>query len=157
MPYLADTNIVTRRVLPADARHILVRDAVDRLLLLGETVHVTAQNLVEFQALATRPLAANGLGLTPEDASIRAQRIESIFPILPETPDIYVHWRRLADTYRVVGRQVFDTRLVAVMLAHGITHLLTLDAHDFRRFAAEGITIVDPSLHPETDERQDGT
>ena len=125
-------------------------------MLLGETVHVTAQNLVEFQALATRPLAANGRGLTPEAASIRAKRIESIFPLLPETPDIFVPCRRLADTYRVVGRQVFDTRLVAVMPAHGITHLLTLDARDFRRFAAEGITIVDPLESPEEDDGADG-
>lgn len=144
MPYLADTNVVTRRVLPADVHHVLVRAAVDRLLLRGETVYITAQNLVEFRALATRPLAANGLGLPPEEASIRAQRIEAIFPLLSETPDIYVHWRRLADTYRVVGRQVFDARLVAVMLAHGVTHILTLDAPHFRPFAAESITVVEP-------------
>lgn len=144
MRYLADTNIVTRRVLPADAQHDLVRTAIDRLLSKGETVYVTAQVLVEFRALATRPLAANGLGLTPEDASIRSQMIEAIFPLLQEVPTVYAHWRRLADTFRIVGRQVFDTRLVAVMLAHDVTNILTLDARHFQRFAAEGITVVEP-------------
>jgi len=144
MPYLADTNVVTRRVLPADAQHTLARTAIDRLLSRGETVYATAQILVEFRALATRPLAANGLGLTPEDASLRAQMIEAIFPLLPEVPSVYNNWRRLADTYRIVGRQVFDTRLVAVMLAHGVTHILTLDARHFQRFAAEGIIVVEP-------------
>jgi predicted nucleic acid-binding protein len=39
-------------------------------------------------------------------------------------------------------RQVFDDRLVAVMQAHGLTHLLTLDPAHFRRFP--GLTVVDP-------------
>jgi len=76
--YLADTNIVTRRILSSDAHHILVRAAVDRLLLLGETVHVTARNLVEFHAVATRPLTANGLGLT------RSKAVSRQFGSIPE-------------------------------------------------------------------------
>ena len=60
MRYLADTNVVTRRVLPADLQHLLVRAAIDRLLSRGETVSITSQNLVEFRALATRPVTAGG-------------------------------------------------------------------------------------------------
>jgi predicted nucleic acid-binding protein len=144
MLYLADTNVIARRVLPADAKYPVVCTAVDRLLRRGETICVTAQNLIEFRALATRPLSANGLGLTPEEARERSSRIEAVFDLLPETPDVYRHWRRLADLHGVTGRQVFDTRLVAVMLTHGVTHILTLDAPHFRRFVADGITVVEP-------------
>jgi hypothetical protein len=42
MRYLADTNIVSRRVLSSDPQHGLVKSAVDLLLLKEEKI-VTAQ------------------------------------------------------------------------------------------------------------------
>jgi len=142
MGWLTDTNVVFRRVLASDPLHEIVKTALDTLILRGERVHITAQNLVEFQALATRPAAANGLGMTPAQASMEAQQIEALFPLAAETPAIYPLWRTLVDTHGVVGRQVFDARLVAVMHAHGLTHLLTLNSTHFQRFP--GITVVDP-------------
>jgi hypothetical protein len=47
-------------------------------------------------------------------------------------------------TYAVSGVQVHDARLVAVMKVHGVAHILTLNAADFRRYIPEGITILDP-------------
>ncbi len=145
MAYLADTNIITRRILAADPKHPLVSAALLLLDQQGETVYISSQNLIEFQALATRPAVANGLGMTPVQASAEARRIEAIYPLLPDIPAIYPLWRNLVDTYTVVGRQVYDARLVAVMQAHGITHLLTLDQTDFRRYAGI-ITIVEPQI-----------
>jgi predicted nucleic acid-binding protein len=133
---------VFRRVLASDPLHGVVRTALDTLILRGELVYITAQNLVEFRALATRPAAANRLGMTPAQASIEAQQIEALFPLAQELPAIYPLWRTLVDTHDVVGRQVFDARLVAVMQAHGLTHLLTLNSAHFQRFS--GITVVDP-------------
>jgi predicted nucleic acid-binding protein len=109
----------------------------------GETIYIAPQNLIEFQALATLPVTANGLGLTPAQASTEAKRFEAVFPVLPETPDIYVLWCSIVGKYQVHGRQVYDARIVAVMQAYYITHLLTLDPTDFRRFA-NIITIVEP-------------
>lgn len=143
MAYLADTNIITRRVLTADPKHRIVSSALLRLDQQGETVFITPQNLIEFQALATRPIAANGLGMAPEQASTEARRIETVYQLLPDIPAIYPLWRMLVDSYGVTGRQVYDARLVAVMLAHGISHLLTLDPTDFRRYAPI-VTVVEP-------------
>lgn len=140
--YLADTNVAARAVLPDDPQHALIREALDRLRERGAVIQVTAQVLVEFHALATRPAAANGLGMTPAEASAEARGIEAIFPLLPETPAVYPLWRALVDSYGIVGRQVYDARLVAVMQAHGVTHLLTMNPAHFRRFA--GITVVEP-------------
>ena len=142
MAYLTDTNIVLRRILASDPLHATVKAATDALLLQGEALYVTGQILIEFRALATRPVEANGLGLAPADASREAQRIEALFPLAAETPAIFPLWRALVDTYGIVGRQVYDARLVAVMQAHGITHLLTLNPTHFRRFAE--ITVVEP-------------
>ncbi len=142
MVYLADTNVAARRVLTADPAHAEIKRAVDALLLRGETVAITAQNIVEFQALATRPLEANGLGLTTAEANDEAWDMETIFPLLEEIPAVYTHWRALMERYDVRGRQVYDARLVAVMLAHGVTHILTTNASHFRCFLE--IAVVEP-------------
>jgi len=108
----------------------------------GETLYITPQVLVEFHALTTRPVTANGWGLSPRQALLEARKIEALFPVLDETPAIFPLWRSLVRRHNVVGRQVFDARLVAVMQAYGIPKILTLNASDFRRFSA--ITVVEP-------------
>ena len=60
-----------------------------------------------------------------------------------ELPTAYPEWRRLVVRHAVRGKQVHDARLVALMTAHGITHVLTLNAGDFGRFP--GITEVAPA------------
>ena len=51
----------------------------------------------------------------------------------------------LVIDYRVSGVQVHDARLVAAMLAHGVTHILTFNTADFARYAPEGIVAVAPA------------
>ena len=76
MAYLADTNIVIRRLVTGDPQYPLISAALTKLDQQGETVYITAQNLVEFQALATRPVTANGWGLTTAQASaVRRARV----------------------------------------------------------------------------------
>jgi predicted nucleic acid-binding protein len=140
--YLVDTNVILRLILPADSQHALVNTAVNKVRIQGDILYITSQILIEFQAVATRPILANGLGLTSAQASLEAKKLEAIFPLLPETPAIYPQWRTLVDQYTVSGKQVHDTRLVAVMLVHGLTHLLTLNGTDFQRFST--ITVVEP-------------
>ncbi|ETW99939.1 MAG: hypothetical protein ETSY2_40000 [Candidatus Entotheonella gemina] len=47
--------------------------------------------------------------------------------------------------YSVSGVQVHDARLVAAMIMHHVTHILTLNISDFERYASEGIVAVDPA------------
>jgi predicted nucleic acid-binding protein len=68
--------------------------------------------------------------------------MEAVFPLVEETPAVCFYWRTLMEHHEVRGRQVYDARLVAVMLAHGLTHLLTLNPAHFRRFSE--ITVVEP-------------
>ena len=49
----------------------------------------------------------------------------------------------LVATHVVKGKKVHDARLVTVMLAHGVTHLLTFNTSDFINYP--GITLVHPS------------
>lgn len=142
MPYLADTNILLRWVTPADPQHSLAVHSVKELQRRGEIVHITPQNLIEFWNVATRPVAANGLGMSPAEAERQVESLERLFPLVPDTPDVYTEWRKLVSAGAVSGVKVHDARLAAVALANGLTHLLTFNAADFKRF--RGVTAVRP-------------
>jgi predicted nucleic acid-binding protein len=142
MAYLADTNVALRWTQPLNPDYPIARAAVSTLRQRGEDVFLTPQNLIEFWNVATRPADRNGLGLTIAQADKEAQRLEQFFPFLLDTPGIYTEWRQLVLSVGVSGVQVHDARLVAVMRAHGVTHILTFNTTDFTRYP--GIVVVHP-------------
>jgi len=144
---LADTNVLVRWALAHDPLGEVARRAVERLLRTGATVYVCPQNLTEFWSVATRPTSANGFGLTPARTAEEIDRIEGMFPLLEETPEIYSQWRQLVRTAGVSGRQAFDARIAAVMMVHHVNGILTFNIDDFRRYP--DITMVDPHGVPE--------
>jgi hypothetical protein len=75
---------------------------------------ITAQNLIEFRGVATRPTSMNGLGLTPAQAEAKAATFESAFSLRLGTPDIDPAWKALVKALAMIGKQVRDARLVAV-------------------------------------------
>ncbi len=140
--FLVDTNVLLRSVKP---EHPMYTDAVSTtsaLLERGEELYVVPQNLIEFWRTCTRPVDRNGFGMTASQAEAELTHIESIFPIFPDVPAIYSEWRRLVVAYEVLGIQVHDARLVAAMRVHGISHILTFNTQDFRRYA--DIIVVHP-------------
>ena len=144
MPYLADTNILLRFIAPTDPNHILVRDVIYSLLKSGEEVCYTSQNLAEFWNVCTRPVTSrSGFGLSIEETDRRTKVVESYFTFLPDSEATHAQWRRLVVDYRVSGVQVHDARLVAAMLVHGLTHILTFNTTDFARYSE--ITAVHPT------------
>lgn len=144
MAYLIDTNIILRMASPD---HPMCAEALNALGILrrrGEERYLTHQNLVEFWRSATRPVERNGLGLSISEAQAELQRLEELFPVLPDVPEIYLEWRRLVLKYSVMGVNVHDARLVAVMRVHGLSHILTFNTKDFNRYSAE-ITPTHPT------------
>ena len=143
MPYMADTNILLRFVAPTDPNHALVRDAIYSLLVSGEEVCYTSQNLAEFWNVCTRPVTSrSGFGLSVEETDRRAKLVERYFTFLPDSVAVHAQWRSLVVDYRVSGVQVHDARLVAAMLVHGLTHIITFNTTDFARYIE--ITAVYP-------------
>ncbi len=100
---------------------------------------------MEFWNVSTRPIQQNGMGLIPSEAIRPLRRAEQLFPLLPDIPAVYAVWRELIEKYEVSGVQVHDARLVATMIVHGVTHILTFNTSDFHRYAPEGIVVVDPA------------
>jgi predicted nucleic acid-binding protein len=147
VPNLLDTNILVRLANASDALHAVAHQAVMELHQRGEMLHITAQSLIEFRNVATRPTAQNGLGLTAVQAEAIAAKFEAMFPLLAETPDIYPAWKALVGGLGVIGKKVHDARLVAVCHVHGVTHLLTFNVGDFTPMASfrPGVIVVDPA------------
>ena len=142
--YLLDTNILLRACDPASSSYALALEAIARLLAQGEECVITPQVLIEFWVVATRPIAVNGLGWNAEQTHTEVEQILDQFTLLEDNPQIFTHWLNYVTSYKVMGKRVHDARLIAVMLTHRVTHLLTFNIDDFTNTV--GIVVV----HPQT-------
>lgn len=144
MSYLVDTNILLRSCQLLHPMYPVAVGAVSNLLKQGNKLYIAPQNIVEFWNVSTRPLDKNGLGMTVEKTAAEVTRLEAILPLLPNVPEIHQQWRKLVTDYDVKGVNVHDARLVAACIIHGLTHILTFNDRDFKRY--KEITVV----HPDT-------
>ncbi|PMB02300.1 PIN domain nuclease [Fischerella thermalis CCMEE 5198] len=142
MSYLVDSNVLLRLVYRLDSMHGDAENAYMVLRGQNQGLCVVPQNLIEFWVVATRPTSANGLGLTIEEAAHESFLLKSLFTLKLDIPEVYTTWEQLVVKYQVRGKQAHDTRLVAAMIAHQITHLLTFNTDDFKRFTE--ITAINP-------------
>jgi predicted nucleic acid-binding protein len=134
MSYLVDTNVLLRL---AQKNHPMRPDARRALVTLrrqGEELCIIPQNIIEFWSAVTRPLVDNGLGLSVDEAAREIRKLKRIFKLQPDSQAIFTEWEQLASQYQVTGKQVHDTRLVAAMKIHGLSHILTFNVKDFKRF-----------------------
>jgi predicted nucleic acid-binding protein len=143
MSVLLDTNILTRAAQPGHSMHSAAVGAVAALRRQGEVLCLVPQNLYEFWVVCTRPLAQNGLGLSPAEAEAEITRLKGLFVLLDETPGVYPQWERLVVRHQVSGKNAHDARLVAALLVHGLSRLLTFNVSDFARYP--GVAVLEPS------------
>lgn len=95
---------------------------------------------------ATRPVANNGLGLTPQEVIGESARLEKGFTLLPDQPQLLDEWKQLVVQHDCKGKVAHDARIVAAMKSHNIKHIMTFNGSDFRRYT--DITIIDPNNIP---------
>lgn len=142
MTWAVDTNVLLRSIDVGHAAQSVAQDAMIQLRRGGQSLSLFSQNLIEFWAVATRPVSNNGLGLSVAKAGVEIISLKNLFTLLPDTPEIFSEWERIVLQYQVSGKQVHDARLVAAMTVHNLTHLLTFNTGDFKRFPV--ITATDP-------------
>ena len=93
MSFLVDTSVLVRFANRADQLHGVADAAIAELHRRGESLRLTAQVLIEFRNVATRPVNVNGLGMAVSDVELLSAGYESLFPLLPETPSIFPAWK----------------------------------------------------------------
>ena len=130
--YLLDTNVILRFANLSDNQNDLATEAVATLLEQSDECYLTAQVLIELWVVATRPVEVNGLGWSGVQTSKVVGQLLDRFPLLEETSQIFPAWLNLVTKYQVKGKRTHDARIVAVMLAGKITHILTLNPNDFK-------------------------
>ena len=132
MSYLVDTNVLLRSVQESHPMHSDAANSIALLLRQREQVSIIPQNLVEYWCVTTRPETVR-----------RIEAFKKALVLLPDNDLIFGEWERLVFKHQVLGKQVYDARLVAAMNVHRVTHLLTFNTDDFERY--DGITVISPS------------
>ncbi len=99
----------------------------------GISLIVNPQVVREFVAAATRPAPG---GPPPPIGPIleNVRRIQSGFIVLDENSATIDRLTELLGTIPTFGKQVHDANIVATMLTHGVSTLLTHNTSDFVRF-----------------------
>jgi predicted nucleic acid-binding protein len=138
-----DTNILLRSLQTDSPHYLLTKAALEKLRERQEILCIAPQNVVEFWAVATRPISTSGMGMSTSRASMEIEYILQLFRLLPYTHDVLAIWRRVVLANNVSGKQVHDAHLVAMMHAYSITSILTFNTADFRRYP--GISVISPS------------
>ncbi len=139
---LVDTNILLRGAQPNHPMHADAINAQLELRRCNDQLCLLAQNLVEFRAVATRPIEANGLGMSQPHADAELVRLKSLYLVFTDEPTILAEWERMVKQYGAAGKQNHDARIAAAMVAHGIPTILTFNKSDFIRFSE--ITAITP-------------
>ncbi len=142
--YLLDTNTIIRFAQEDNDQHELMVTTVDHLKIHGHKLFIVPQVIYEFYVVATRPIVLNGLGCDAKLADSFVVELTTVFTLKDDQSGIYAIWRDLVKRVPVKGKTAHDARLIAAMQSHGMTHLLTFNSADFRRYEPE-IVVVDPA------------
>lgn len=142
MSFAVDTNVLLHSIDDGHVAQPITQKGLFALRDRGEILSIFPQNLIEFWAVATRPVINNGLGFSIAKAEEEIVSLKTLFALLPDTPEIFPEWEKIVLQYRVSGKQAHDARLVAAMRVHNLTYLLTFNTTDFKRFSF--ITAVSP-------------
>ncbi len=139
---VVDTGILLRAINKLDPNYETIQEMFRTLRRKRALFYTFPQNVAEFWVVSTRPKSANGYELTIEDAAKRLALLERMGVVLPDHADAYKHWKRLIVEHRVQGKPTHDARIVAQMIAHDLTTIITLNPGDFVRY--DFLTVVTP-------------
>lgn len=144
MKILTDANILLRLTQETHPHHSKADAALYALRSRGDEPCVVAQVIYEYWTVCTRPVESdNGLGMTVTNTASNVRRLQKLFPLYRDERAIFDHWEELVTRHEVKGKKAHDARIVAAMLHHHLTHLLTFNVSDFKRFTE--ITVLAPS------------
>ena len=144
MKYLADTGVLLRLFDSDDPHCFAIRSAFRAFRSNRDEVFFAVQNASEFWNVSTRPASARGgYGHDPQKVRLRLQLLERFCNRVVETHVSYEKWKELLITRSVSGVAVHDARLVSVMICSGISHVVTLNVDDFKRYPE--VTAVEPA------------
>lgn len=139
-PVFVDTNILAYAQFGLTPLHPAALAKLQDLAAAGHPLWISRQILREYLASMSRP---GTLTVPVSMATLRAdvRSFESRFLVAEDGPGVTSHLLNLLGSVACGGKQVHDANIVATMLVHGMSKLLTHNVADFKRFAAH-ITVI---------------
>lgn len=134
MGILVDTGVLLRLVIRTDPANQETRQAVRFLKVRGDKLVALTQNAAEFWNVCTRPADKGGYGLSIQETEKKLRTLERLVEFRANSLAGFQEWKRLVVAHQVSGVEVHDTRLVAAMIVQSITHIVTYNKNDFKRF-----------------------
>lgn len=141
MRILLDTNVLCRLAERGHPHHVFAENAVTKLRNEQHELCLVPQVLYEYWVVVTRPIAENGLGMLSSEVDKIIDLWLDRFTLFRDERGIFSIWRELVRQHDAKGKSAHDARLVAAMKRHQLTHLVTFNVADFRRYP--GIEIID--------------
>ena len=138
-----DTNVLLTATDVLRPLHLEAQRIFSKAGRQGFHLALSGQILREYLAVATRPVEANGLGLTVPDAVANVERFLEFANLFEETEAVALRLRELAKDFDVRGPRLHDANIVATMLVHHIPVLVTQNRKDFMGFGAIKTLAID--------------
>ena len=139
-----DTNVLVYARFQGAPFHDTARVCLAAAVNGEERACVSWQVIREYLAVVTRPQSWTtplSMGNAMKDATL----FSSLFHVLQNGPEVMAKLKLLAGNIQFTGQQVHDANIVATMLAHNETRLLTFNDKDFFRYH-EYIELIDRTL-----------
>ena len=147
-----DTNILLIATDESRPHHRFARKVIATHNRSGIHLGVSGQIIREYLVVATRVSEANGLGLGPNEALSNVEVFGQRLVFFDETEAVSNELRLLIGSCELTGKRIHDANVVATMLTHGLSKLITENKGDFSVFSdietfglAEISQIIDPS------------
>ena len=129
--FLLDTNVLIALLDRNSPAQGAARMSLAAMLAFGEDAWPAPQTIVEFWAVATKPVTSSGLGWTRDRTVSEVGRLLAMLPMLAESSELFPIWLGLVSEHSISGKHVHDARLAAIMPANGIPKILTFNVKDF--------------------------
>jgi predicted nucleic acid-binding protein len=132
-PLFLDTSPIIAATVEAHPGHRASTAFIDARVAEGRTMCISSQVCREFLVVLTRqPVTGRVFALGESLAALQVWLTGC--EVLEENAIVLRECLRLVEQFAVLGKQVHDCNIVATMTAHGIRHLATRNAADFRRY-----------------------
>jgi len=127
-----DTNILVYANVIETPFHQQALAAINAAYDSGRTIWINRQVIREYLVTLTRSQVFDNLPKTTVLEQV--EQFIDRFQVADDTIDVTEQLIKLIENFKIGGKQVHDSNIVATMLAYDIPCLLTHNIKDFRRF-----------------------
>ena len=128
-----DTNILVYAHNKDHIHCVAIRKRLQDLKINGWILWISCQVIREYISVVTRPHAVS-FPIPPEMAIKDVNNFLKDFRMADENKLVTSKLLKLIKKYKIYGKQIHDTNIVATMLVNGIPNLLTFNKDDFKQF-----------------------